>query len=55
MLLLKCWNSLDMECGCTVLFHINNVTSTRHLFSNLIVNEENIVADGDATNLIFEY
>ena len=46
---------LDMECGCTVLFQINNVTSTRHLFSNLIINEDNIVADGDATNLIFEY
>ncbi len=46
---------LDMECGCTVLFHIDDVRSTRHLFSNLIINDENVVADGKSTNLIFEY
>ncbi len=46
---------LDMECGCTVLFHINEVTSTRNLISNYIINEANVVADGNVTNLIFEY
>ena len=46
---------LDMECGCTVLFHIDDVHYTRHLFSNLIINDNNVVADGEATNLIFEY
>lgn len=46
---------LDMECGCTVLFHINDVNSTRHLISNFIINDENVVAEGSTTNLIFEY
>lgn len=46
---------LDMECGCTVLFHIDDVQFTRNLISNLIINDNNVVADGDATNLIFEY
>jgi hypothetical protein len=46
---------LDLECGCTVLFHINDVHSTRNLISNIIINDENVIADGDATNLIFEY
>lgn len=46
---------LDMECGCTVLFHIDEVTSTRNLFGNFIINEANVVADGQVTNLIFEY
>ena len=46
---------LDLECGCTVLFHINDVHSTRNLISNIIINDENVIADGEATNLIFEY
>ena len=39
----------------TVLFRIDNVHFTRHLISNLIINDNNVVADGEATNLIFEY
>lgn len=46
---------LDMECGCTVLFHITDINSTRNLISNYILNEENVIADGTETNLIFEY
>ena len=46
---------LDMECGCTVLFRIDDVHYTHHLISNLIINDNNVVADGEATNLIFEY
>ncbi len=46
---------LDMECGCTVVFRINEVNTTRNLIDNFIINEANVIADGSSTNLIFEY
>lgn len=46
---------LDMECGCTVRFHIDDVRTTSHLISNVIVSDPDVVADGSSTNLIFEY
>ena len=46
---------LDMECGCTVLFRIDDVSTTRHLISNVIINDNTVVADGESTHLLFEY
>lgn len=46
---------LDMECGCTVVYHIDRVTATHNLLNNYILSNDRIMAEGNTTNIIFEY
>ena len=45
---------LDMNCGCTVTFELNSVTSTHHLFTSTEVVDPIVLTDS-GINLKFEY
>lgn len=45
---------LDMNCGCTVIFELQSVTSTHHLFTSIEVVDPIVLTDS-GINLKFEY
>lgn len=45
---------LDLSCGCTVNYEIQDVVSTHHLLGQMTINNAQVF-DGSGTNITFEY
>ena len=45
---------IDMECGCSMFFTIQDVEVTRNLFNNIILKQAEIT-NNEAVNIILQY
>ena len=45
---------LDLSCGCSVIYNITQVQCSRHLLSNTVINNAEVLPDG-GVNITFEY